>query len=66
MIEILRRIVVITVMLRGALSSEVKIISDSNFSDCLQGEWMLELYVSLPSGLCVKLYCHIFVHVHKI
>ena len=37
------KIVIMAVMLGRVLSSDIKIISDSNFTVCLQGEWMLEL-----------------------
>ena len=42
MIEVVK-ILVMTLMLGRVLSSEIKIIGDTNFSVCLQGEWMLEL-----------------------
>ena len=42
MIEIVK-ILIMAVMLERVLSSEMKIIGDNNFTECLQGEWMLEL-----------------------
>ena len=45
MIEVVK-VVVMAVMWGRVLSNENKIISDTNFSVCLQGQWMLELYVN--------------------
>ena len=42
MIDVVK-VVTMAVMLGRVLSSDIKVISDSNFTVCLEGEWMLEL-----------------------